>query len=454
MSSPSVPANAERLDAITASLRDLSIEALDGKLTHAYAVDGQTPGIVARPKSVEAVSDVLAAAARNKLSVSPLGGITCASIGNPAISFDIAIDMTGVDRVLAYDASDLTATVQAGVRVAQLQALLGQHGQYLAIDPPLPDRATVGGSMAVGWSGPLTRQTWSPRDLVIGMKVVQADGTMTKSGGQVVKNVSGYDMARMHVGALGTLGVIAEVSFKLSPLQPRRSTVLATFDSQEDCLEGASNVFKSNLVPLAITTLHGRAAQRLPTQNAAAKPLLAVLVAGRAKSVQRQVDDVAALCRSSNASKIETIDDSESAALWRGISDWGWEPRSRPSASVRVSVLPTQIMDVLKLVSETSNALGLEQSASTHTDQGTVLAQWYIGDDASSADRVSEAITQAAHAAHAAGGTTVVEQAPVWMKDVVNVWGEPFPGLSIMRNLKRQYDPDGLLNPGRFAGGI
>ena len=454
MSSSSVPANAERLDAITVSLRDLSIKALEGELTHAYAVNGQTPSLVARPKSVEAVSDVLAAAARDKLSVSPLGGITRASIGNLASAFDIAIDMTGVDRVLAHDASDLTATVQAGVRVARLQALLAQHGQYLAIDPPLPDRATIGGSMAVGWSGPLTRQSWSPRDLVIGMKVVQADGTTTKSGGQVVKNVSGYDMARMHVGALGTLGVIAEVSFKLSPLPQRRSTVLASFDSQEDCLAVASNVFKSNLLPLAVTTLHGRAAQWLPTQNAAAKPLVAVLVAGRAKSVQRQVDDITALCRSSNSSKIETIDDSESAVLWRGISDWGWEPQSRPFASVRVSVLPTQIMDVLRSVSETSNALGLEQSASTHTDQGTMLAQWYIGDDAASAGRVCEAITRAAHAAHSVGGTTVVEQAPVWMKDVVNVWGEPSPGLSIMRNLKRQYDPDRLLNPGRFAGGI
>ena len=454
MSSSSVPANAERLDAITVSLRDMSIKALEGELTHAYAIDGQTPSLVARPKSVEAVSDVLAAASKDKLSVSPLGGITRASIGNLASSFDIAIDMTGVDRVLAHDASDLTATVQAGVRVAQLKALLGQHGQYLAIDQPLPDRATVGGSMAVGWSGPLTRQSWSPRDLVIGMKVVQADGTTTKRGGEVVKNVSGYDMARMHVGALGTLGVITEVSFKLSPLPPRRSTVLATFDSQEDCLEGALNVFKSNLVPLATTTLHGRAAQLLPTQNGAAKPLLAVLVAGRAKSVQRQIDDVTALCRSSNSSKIETIDDSESAFLWRGINDWGWEPQSRPFASIRVSVLPTQIMDVLRSVSETSNALGLEQSASTHTDQGTMLAQWYIGDDAASARRVYEAITQAARAAHDIGGTTVVEQAPVWMKDVVNVWGEPSPGLSIMRNLKRQYDPDRLLNPGRFAGGI
>ena len=454
MSGSPVPTNAERLDAAAVSQRDLSIEALDGARARAYAVDGRAPGLVARPRSVEAVSEAMAAAAMDTLSVSPLGGITRASIGNQASSFDLAIDMTGVDRILAHDASDLTATVEAGVRVARLQAALAQHGQYLAIDPPLPDRATIGGSLAVGWSGPLTLQSWSPRDLVIGMKVVQADGTTTKSGGQVVKNVSGYDMARMHVGALGTLGVIAEVSFKLSPLPRRRSTVLASFDSTEDCLGGASKVFKSNLVPLAITTLHGRAAQALALQNAASKPLLAVLVAGRAKSVRRQVDDVIALCRSSNASKIETIDDSDAAILWRRISDWGWDPQSRPFASIRVSVLPTQIADVLRPVSETSNTLDIEQSALTHTTQGTVQAQWYIEDDAAAAGRVCQAITQAMSAAKAVGGTTVVEQASVWTKDRVNVWGDPLPGLSIMRNLKRQYDPNGLLNPGRFAGGI
>ena len=160
-------------------------------------------------------------ATEHGLSVSPLGGRTRTGLGNPPELLHLAIETTGLDQVLAHNAADLTATVEAGITVSRLQTVLAEHGQFLAIDPPLPDRATIGGTLAVGWSGPMTWQNWSPRDIGIGMRTVMADGTITKSGGQVVKNVSGYDMARMHIGALGTLGIIAEVSFKLTPLPAR-----------------------------------------------------------------------------------------------------------------------------------------------------------------------------------------------------------------------------------------
>ncbi|MDE2822602.1 MAG: FAD-binding oxidoreductase, partial [Chloroflexota bacterium] len=189
--------------------------------------------------SPQEISEAISVAAEHGLSVSPLGGKTRTDLGNVPESLDLAIDTTGLDQVLVHNAADLMATVEAGITVSRLQDVLAEHGQFLAIDPPLSDRATIGGTLAVGWSGPMTWQNWSPRDIVIGMRTVMANGTITKTGGQVVKNVSGYDMARMHIGALGTLGIITEVSFKLTPLPARQATVMATFDSDANCLGAA-----------------------------------------------------------------------------------------------------------------------------------------------------------------------------------------------------------------------
>ena len=186
-----------------------------------YEIEEIRPHYEARPDDVAGIADALRFASRGEFAVVVWGGGTRIGLGNIPTGYDMALDVTGLDRVVDHTPGDLTATVEAGITISALQEALGRHGQFLAVDPPLPDRATLGGTLAIGTSGPLKWQYGSIRDTVIGMKVVQADGTVTKSGGQVVKNVSGFEMARMHIGALGTLGVIAEVSLKLTP-RPRR----------------------------------------------------------------------------------------------------------------------------------------------------------------------------------------------------------------------------------------
>ena len=172
------------------------------------------------------------------------------------------------------------------------------------------------------------------------MRTVQADGTITKTGGQVVKNVSGYDMARMHIGALGTLGVIAEVSFKLTPLPARQATVMATFDSDEICLDAALAVFRSSLVPLALSTLHGQQPTAGGRGTGEARPSLLVRVGGRARSVRRQTGDVASILRRSGAISDAVIDGDDAAIMWRRIGDLGWADETAPIAGIRASVLP------------------------------------------------------------------------------------------------------------------
>ena len=331
---------------------------------------------------------------------------------------------------------------------------MAEHGQFLAIDPPLPDRATIGGTLAVGWSGPATWQNWSPRDIVIGMRTVQADGTITKTGGQVVKNVSGYDMARMHIGALGTLGIIAEVSFKLTPLPARQATVLGMFESPGSCLDAALAVFGSSLVPLAISTLHGQERKARGSGRGEGRPSLMVRVGGRARSVQRQTDDVASIYRRSGANHIAVIDVDDAAMMWRRIGDFGWADETTPVAGVRASVLPGDIPGALASLPDMEDSSRLRWRATTQTAQGAIDIHWLGAEDESSSENVRAAISKTVKAVQRVGGTAVVTHAPTHVKESLDVWGEPTSAMDTMRNLKRQYDPDRLLNPGRFMGGI
>ena len=454
MSSKTVSANLTRLDGIISSLSSLSIDSVTGDAASDYSIEGMTPGVVARPVSPQGISEAMSVASEHGLSVSPLGGRTRTSLGNPPDSLDLAIDMTGVNQVLAHNAADLTATVEAGISVSRVQEILAEHGQFLAIDPPLPDRATIGGTLAVGWSGPMTWQNWSPRDIVIGMRTVMANGTITKTGGQVVKNVSGYDMARMHIGALGTLGIIAEVSFKLTPLPARQATVMATFDSDADCLDAALAVYGSSLTPLAISTLHGQQPGAGGRGTGNTRPSLFVKVGGRARSVQRQSDDVASIYRQSGAVQRDVMDDNDAAMMWKRMGDFGWTEETTPVAGIRATVLPSDTPRIIQSMQDTEDSSGLAWRAATQTAQGVVDIHWLNIEGEYSIEHVSAAISRTIKAVRRIGGTAVITHAPAQIKDTLDVWGETTSAIDTMRSLKRQYDPNRVLNPGRFMGGI
>ena len=286
------------------------------------------------------------------------------------------------------------------------------------------------------------------------MRTVQADGTVTKSGGQVVKNVSGYDMARMHIGALGTLGIIAEVSFKLTPLPARQATVLAAFDSDGSCLDAALAVFGSSLVPLAITTLHGQEGRDGEGGIGGGRPSLAVRVGGRAKSVERQTDDVASISRRFDANHVAVVDGDDAARMWRRMGDFGWAEETTPVAGTRASVLPTDVPGALESLPDMEDSSGLRWRAATQTAQGVIDIHWFEAEGESSPEHVGTAISRTIQSVRGVGGTAVVTHAPTRIKESLDVWGESTSAIDTMRNLKQQYDPNRLLNPGRFMGGI
>ena len=213
----------------------------------AYEVDGVRPLAAVRPDSPDQIAEIVRFAAAEKLAVVPMGARTKLQLGAPPKRCELAIELTRLDRVLAYDPADLTLSVEAGIPLAQLQRALAEERQFLPLDPPFAAQATLGGILATNASWPLRHANGTARDFVLGLEFITGEGARTKSGARVVKNVAGYDLHKLMIGALGTLGVITRVNFRTFPLPPASRGFLATFPKFPAALELRNKIAGSKL---------------------------------------------------------------------------------------------------------------------------------------------------------------------------------------------------------------
>src|SRR5439155_5793876 len=221
-------------------------------------IDGVTPHSRVAPTSADELAAALKGANEAGRAVAPVGGGTQLDLGMPPTRLDLVIETTGLNRVVEYEPADLTVTVEAGMRLAELQRILGEQGQFLALDPPAEEAATIGGLIATNASGPLRFSYGTARDLVIGTRVANPEGTLTHSGGRVVKNVAGYDLNKLYIGSLGTLAIVIELSFKLAPIPPASATVVGQFSDTASTSSVVGAVVRSPLSPLAIELMGSR----------------------------------------------------------------------------------------------------------------------------------------------------------------------------------------------------
>ncbi len=414
---------------------------------------GLTPHAVLRPASVEELSSVLKTLHAADQAVIPWGGGTRMSVGNVPERYDAALDITGLVGNVVHEPGDMTVVADAGVRVADLSALLANANQRLPFDVPQPAKATIGGSVASNAAGFMRSSSGGIRDWVIGMKVVLADGTVTKSGGRVVKNVQGYDMHRLHTGAFGTLGVIAEVAFKLTPIPAKTMTIAAGFDALGPAARTVTALFNAPFTPEAMSLFYGEGAAkaagtRIPKGLAGpCRILLLTRVAGGEAAVIRQANETIKAARAEGASAIESIEVADADSLWRTADT--------SPAGVTVSARSTLRPDnALKTLMDLDIALSswpsLVLTARVDCGFGTLVTNWW----GRSNEDAREAVEASVHAARRNGGATVIEMSPSGMKRGMDVFGEVGSALSVMRRMKEQYDPARVLNPGRFAGGI
>jgi glycolate oxidase FAD binding subunit len=403
--------------------------ALDGG---PYAVDGVAPGLVGAPESVEQLAAALAAANEQGAAVIPWGAGRHMSLGNVPRRYDIALRTAKLDRVLEYEPADLTLTVEAGLTMGKLQALLAERSQFLPIDAPVD--ATAGGVFATGASGPSRHAYGLPRDWLIGCRVALADGTIVKAGGRVVKNVAGYDMQKLAVGALGTLGVIVEATFKVAPLPPAQETLLARLPS----LEAAAQAVRA-------ADARGLALRAVALREAQGGTLAAFWLAGPGAAVERSARELADLCRDA---KTERLQDEASERWWSSLIDV--RLLAEGAVSLKASLVPSAVVGFTETLSTLARELSIQSAALCYPTTGLVLVQLAGTPD----DTLASFIERARRGAESSGGSLVVTCAPLAVKRRIDVWGEAGSALLLMRRLKEQFDPHGTLNPGRFMGGI
>jgi len=406
-----------------------------------YAVDGRIPTVRIAPRDPDQISAALRLCAEAHAAVIPWGGGTAMSWGNVPSHADVALSLDRLRSLVEHDDANLTATVQAGMTMAAFQEILTRRNQFLAIDPPVPQRATIGGVVAANTNGPRRMMYGGVRDLVIGMKMVLASGEQIKAGGKVVKNVAGYDMCKLFVGSLGTLGIITEVTFKMAPT-PETAATVAAYGSPEQAGRLIDALSASPLLPAAVTILSGRAAAAagLPADPAAA---VLVWAEGFTESVARHVAEVQTMAAAAGMRAV-VLDAGAHRGAWERVRDAGADGTS--PTMFRVTVPPAAVIPVLSAIDHLANGRPVRYLA--HPGAGTV---WLALDDPAAAPTwFPQLIALAAERR----GHAVIAAAPPPVKRTLDVWGPPPPGLSIMRELKRQFDPLGTLNPGRFVGGL
>ena len=306
-----------------------------------YVVDGRTPDAAVFPGSIEEVAAVMAMASEVGRSVTPWGGGTAASVGMPAARAGLVIGLRRLARLVDHEPGDLTATVEAGMTVGAFQAALGSRGQWLSLDPDDAGRATVGGVLATNACGPRRHLYGTARDLLIGVTVVTADGSVVKGGGKVVKNVAGYDLPKLYIGSYGTLGVIVEATVKLRPRPEQEDLVSVRFDRLKDAGAAVRAVASSDLIPNAVELFDGAAAAGagLAAGSAAPGGTLVVGFDGVPEQVAWQRAELERLTAPLAGRDVRPLE----ASTWTRLSGAARAAFPTPAAVMALAVLPSQV---------------------------------------------------------------------------------------------------------------
>lgn len=408
----------------------------------AAQLTGQTtPVVKVSPASEEQAAELFRAVSEYGLTAAPIGGATQLAMGNVPERIDVAVSSERLDKVVEYSPADMVVSVQAGVQLGSLQAVLREHGQQLPIDPLVSGAATVGGIIATGVSGPMRTLYGGLRDMTIGLHTVYPNGNIVKAGGKVVKNVAGYDMTKLFVGSLGSLAYITEASFKLRPI-PTHMELCLLSGSAEQVNQLSSKMIHSHLIPARMEAITG-GLSNLEQPN---RPWVLAIeshenhtsAAYQTRQLQTWGQDLGMDSYVLQASDVE--------GFWKDYRSQLLESE----AAIRLTSAPNRMMELVQRLKSQLEGLGL----SVRTSAGVFIGVARVYMSGGSLVEQERAIQLCRELVAVNKGTAVVEFAPLELRKRIDSFGPVQSELALMKGIKTAIDPNRLMSPGRFVGGI
>jgi glycolate oxidase FAD binding subunit len=461
----------------------------------AYAVDDTIPAAVAKTASAEEVAEIVRFAALEKVALIPCGNRTKLGIGMPPTRYDIALDMTALNTIAHYDPGDLTLSVDAGLPVAKLNAALLEHKQFLPLLVPWYSRSTIGGTIASGIDSPLRQFYGTARDFLIGAEFVEGTGKLCKSGGRVVKNVTGYDLHKLLIGSLGTLAVITRLNFRTFPAPLASRGFVASFQNAAGALSLRRAIAESSLTPLTLDIVSPELARlfatRTPQTPEAAvfagekqssdesflPPIghwfrpsewqLCAAFSGTPEVLARYERDLMRLATNSSTISTKFLDDTSRPSLWGRLREsLSMLLEASPAAAIfKISIVPSRHAALFASLRQIAVRAALPHALVARA--GGIVHFALLASTAKEAATapLSPCIAQIFDVVSASSGHASLLFAPPSIKRSANVWGSPGSDLALMhascapdasagRHLKSAFDAQNILAPGRFLGGV
>jgi glycolate oxidase FAD binding subunit len=455
----------------------------DPETLSAHSVDDLTPKAVAFPESLEQVSQVVKMAQKEKWAVLPWGSGSKIGVGNPPSHIDLVISTNRLNKIIDMDTANLTVTAQAGVKFRDLQtSLAGEEnrcylpyesptnvsdepicsdrdhmGCFIPMMPPFSHSATLGGIIAANSSGPVRLLYGLPRDMVLGVRYVAANGEIVGVGGKTVKNVSGYDMCKLMIGSRGSLGILGEMTLRLLPLPERFGTCLSVFSGLDEASRFVDQIFETKLLPSAVELLNGLLVDEVALEMDRGSYVVAVGLEGFGEAVERMGKEIEEMASASSAQNNVHLPDDPHRIFWDAYSNIvpKLSVQYPDMVSMKLNYPISRYLDVIQWVESLCEEQELAHALQVPTGSGITMVHFLLepGDE-KSADRVVSVAEKLLEKCQSISGNLVVEKASARMKERLPVWGVPPQGFVIMKRIKEQMDPFGLFSPGRFVGGI